>query len=94
MPSIEDDLAKWLNIGVIEARQPLAVMELAAYAAPAGGTGQWRTTPRGKASGDSARVTATIQAPLATSDFPIEGVGPESPDELVFRHQSPHQTDD
>jgi hypothetical protein len=44
----ERDLAKSLNIGVNEARQALAVMQLEGYVAPTGETGKWRTTPQGE----------------------------------------------
>ena len=43
---------------------------------------------------DFAPVIATVEARSATSDSPIAGVGPAPPDELAFRHLSPHQTDD
>jgi DNA-binding IclR family transcriptional regulator len=48
LPWIERDLARSLNIGVNEARQALAIMELEGYVAPAGGTGKWRTTSQGE----------------------------------------------
>lgn len=44
----ERDLAKSLNIGMCEARQALAVMQLEGYVAPARETGTRRTTPEGE----------------------------------------------
>lgn len=48
MPWTERDLAKSLNIAIIEARQALAVMQLEGYVAPAREAGRWRTTPQGE----------------------------------------------